>query len=296
MQLSPNNLGFNPEQLSQFFSNSDNNDNNLQSLSQFLQVDSNNLGFNQQQLSNLFQTKPLRLDVPASVIVDETLQELQVKGPQIVENLRKIQNNRLLVSLYSQNNDPCSVIPDDLANTVNSMFTTVQRSRQNFIDIIDAVQQIKKNEKNIEVILRESSRALRATKPIVASFDNLFNTNEQCRNNVQATIGGFDSIGNVLETLGATNLVATDGEVKRLLLKGGEATKILGNVARSLEADGFTSLCPDSPTFNADVFQGVSTALMGFKDVAATFGADSELFDLDRTVETIREGAVSIFL
>ena len=236
-------------------------------------------------------------DVPAADLVDDALRQLKTEGPKVINLLRKIMKSRLLARLSSKNENACAVTPDVLTYIVESVFSTVQRSRQSLIVVIDAVQQMKKNENDIALILREASRALNATKGIVASFENISNTKDECLNSVEAIVSVLEYIGNVLKVLGSTNLVTIDGKTKSLLVKGGEATKILGNVVRSLKSEGFTSLCPDSPTFNSDVFLGVSTALKGFRDIVATLGGGGdELLDLDRTAQTIRDSAVSIFL
>ena len=112
-----------------------------------------------------------------------------------------------------------------------------------------------------------------------------------------ATIKKFDSVGNVLETLGRTNLVSSDNYTKKRLQQGGQASKIVGRVALDLENNQLLNLCSNSPTFTRDVFKGVGGLLSGFKEIIVTFNDgqnNQDLQKLDETVNVINDGAVSI--
>lgn len=141
-------------------------------------------------------------------------------------------------------------------------------------------------------MLKEASKALKATGPLIPIFENVFPVSSDCTSRIDAAIGGFETVGNSLDILSnIPRLVTSEVDTKNRLLQTSKASKILGKLARQLKSDGFTKLCVSSPTFNGDVMLLMSKLLEGFKDIAATFDADSELSQLDKTVELIRDGA-----
>ena len=244
-----------------------------------------------------FKPSVLRVDVPAATIVDDALDQVKAQGPKLVRIVKRLQENKLLSRFLSSDpSDACTLIPDNIASTVEDLNAAVISSRSDLITIVSAAQEMKRNENNTEIVLLEASKALQAVGPLVPIFGNIFPRNSDCDSSITATIEGFDTVGNLLGVLGTTNLVTSDADTQANIVRGGEATKILGNVARKLEADGFTRLCEDSPTFSSDVFMGVSELLDGFKNIAAAFDATSELSQLDRTVAVVRDGAVSFHL
>jgi len=238
-----------------------------------------------------FVPQELRLDISATQIVDDALNQVKAEGPKIVSVIRKLQSNRLIKRfLLGDPEDPCTLIPENIAEVAEKLSAAVIDARSELIAVIESAQNMKRNENNTEIVLQEASKALLAIDPLLPIFTEVFPQNAECDSSLQSTINGLDTVGGLLEVLGTTNLVSSDAETKSKITKGGQSSKILGDLARKLEADNLTTLCEDSPTFSSDVFMGVSELLDAFKKIGSTFGSD-ELSGLDKTVETIKDGA-----
>ena len=240
-----------------------------------------------------FVPSVLRLDVPAAQIVDNALNEVNAEGPRIVSVLKKLQGNRLIKRfLVGNQDDPCTLIPENIAEVAEKLIAATVDARSSLVAIVESAQEMKRNEDNTELVLQEASKALLAIDPLLPVFTEIFPQNAGCDSSIKSTINGLDTIGGLLEVLGTTNLVSSDAQVKSKITKGGQSSKILGDLARKLEADNLTTLCADSPTFSSDVFMGVGELLNAFKKIGATFESD-EISNLDKTIETIKDGAVS---
>lgn len=232
----------------------------------------------------------LRLDIPASEIVDAALEDIKKEGPKLIKVVAKIQTNRLIKRLFSSGGS-CNVFPENIAEVLERLNEAAISSRSDLINIIAASQEMKINENNTQVVLLEASNALLAINPLLPIFREIFPRNEGCDSNIQASVVGFNQIGSLLEVLGTTNLVSVDDATKLKITKGGQTTKILADLVKKLEEGGFTTLCEGSSTFSSDVLLGVSELLKAFEKIAVAFDAKSELSDLGKTVAVIRDGA-----
>jgi len=233
------------------------------------------------------------IDTPASTIIDDTLAEIRKHTPKVVSLLKKLESNRIVKRLLAQRDvDPCSILPKNLALTLENLSESVVEARDDLVNIIASAQKMKRQEDDFGVVILEASKALKATRPLIPIFENIFPVSESCESGIDAAIGGFETVGNSLDILASIpRLISSEVDTKNRLLQTGKASKILGKLARQLKSDGFTQLCINSSTYNGDVLLLMSKLLEGFKDIAATFDADSELSKLDKTVNIIRDGA-----
>ena len=237
------------------------------------------------------------LNAPADQIVDGAIYETKEQGEKVVKALRVLLNNKLLKSVIGNSDDPCAIISEDLDSTVQGLIDGVSASRPQLVSLIASLQEMKAYEKDTARVIKTASRAVKEVEPLLPLFSNVFKTNPGCEASIDATIKKFDSVGNVLETLGRTNLVSSDNYTKKRLQQGGQASKIVGRVALDLENNQLLNLCSNSPTFTRDVFKGVGGLLSGFKEIIVTFNDgqnNQDLQKLDETVNVINDGAVSI--
>ena len=244
-----------------------------------------------------FGIKEFPLDVAPEVLVDDALYQIAKVGPKVVSSIRTIVKNKLIGKFLAKSDsaeaDPCTIISEDLDVTVDELMKATTSSRQELIDIITAVQEIKRVEKDPAAAITAASKAVSALDPLIPKFSAAFKANEKCDNKLRAAIQNFDQVGNILSTLGRTNLATSDEAAKRRITQGGQASKVISRVTNSLEQGGFTNLCPDSPNFSGQVFSGVGELLGGLKDIIGTFGSSQkDVQSLDDTVQLIKEGAV----
>jgi len=239
------------------------------------------------------------VNVPAEDIVDSVIYETQTQGEKIVRVLKKLTSSKLIaraIEATAKSGDPCSIIPNDLDITMEDLINAITDSRESLVNVIAAIQDMKRNEDDTVQVIKSASQAVLAMEPMLPLLKNvfLFRSNPACENSIQATINKVDGIGNVLDTLGQTNLVSSDPATKNRLIQGGAASRVISRTAGNLEQIKFTKLCSDSPTFTADVFAGVAELLVGLRDVSASFNANPDSLDiskLDQTVNLMKEGA-----
>merc|ERR1719341_276115 len=233
--------------------------------------------------------------IDAEAYVDNAIAQINKFGPKVVSSLRTILKNKLIGKFLSTSDsvqDPCSVISADLDVTVEEMIKAITSSRQELIDILKAVQEVRRAEKEPSAAIIAASKAVSSLDPLIPKFAGAFKANEQCDDKVKAAIANFDQIGSILTTLGSTNIATSDQSAKNKIVQTGQASKIIGKVTKSLEEGGFTSLCPDSPNFSGQVFSGVGELLGGLQGILGTFGgSQNDISSLDDTVELIKEGA-----
>ena len=239
------------------------------------------------------------LNVNAEELIDSAIYQTQEQGAKVVKTIRTLMDNKLIATVFGSNgsNDPCAIIPEDLDATVQGLIDGISSARPQLVGLIASLQEMKRNEKDTSKVIKTAARAVKDVEPLLPIFSNLFKTNPGCEASIDATVKKFDGVGNVLETLGRTNLVSSDGYTKNRLIQGGQASKIISRVALDFENNQFLNLCSDSPTFTKDVFSGVGGLLGGLKDIVLTFndGQNSaDLQKLDETVALINDGAVSI--
>ena len=175
----------------------------------------------------------LPLDVPAEQIVDEALVEVSAQGDKIVRALETLTKNKLVAKLLKSNtnsSDPCSVIPANIDVLARDLITGLTTSRTELIALIAAVQTMKREEKNQGNVLRAAAEAVRAVEPIAPKFSRVFQTDGSCQASLETNIKRLNTVGNVLSTLGRTNIIAKDDATKERLLQGGQASKIIGQV------------------------------------------------------------------
>merc|ERR1719341_2012859 len=202
--------------------------------------------------------------IDAEAYVDNAIAQMNKFGPKVVSSLRTILKNKLIGKFLSTSDsvqDPCSVISADLDVTVEEMIKAITSSRQELIDILKAVQEVRRAEKEPSAAIIAASKAVSSLDPLIPKFAGAFKANEQCDDKVKAAIANFDQIGSILTTLGSTNIATSDQSAKNKIVQTGQASKIIGKVTKSLEEGGFTSLCPDSPNFSGQVFSGVGELL-----------------------------------
>jgi hypothetical protein len=220
-----------------------------------------------------------------------------VQGEKILKSVRTLIKNPLIAKLLASNadnTDPCAVIPSNLDVITQNLIDGVTSSRTELVAIIRLVQSMKAAGNETVQVLRYSSDAVKLMAPLIPKFSKVFKANEACDASIQTTIKSLNNVGNVLTTLGNTNIVAKDDYTKTRFIQGGEASRIIGRVTESLERSKFTNLCSNSPTFTSDVFSGVGEILGGLNDVAKAFNAESEAINdgqLDNTVTLLKEGA-----
>jgi len=236
------------------------------------------------------------LNVNAEELIDSAIYQTQEQGAKVVKTLRTLMDNKLIATVFGSNgsNDPCAIIPEDLDATVQGLIDGISSARPQLVGLIASLQEMKRNEKDTSKVIKTAARAVKDVEPLLPIFSNLFKTNPGCEASIDATVKKFDGVGNVLETLGRTNLVSSDGYTKNRLIQGGQASKIISRVALDFENNQFLNLCSDSPTFTKDVFSGVGGLLGGLKDIVLTFndGQNSaDLQKLDETVALINDGA-----
>ena len=175
----------------------------------------------------------LPLDVPAEQIVDEALVEVSAQGDKIVRALETLTKNKLVAKLLkssTNSSDPCSVIPANIDVLARDLITGLTTSRTELIALIAAVQTMKREEKNQGNVLRAAAEAVRAVEPIAPKFSRVFQTDGSCQASLETNIKRLNTVGNVLNTLGRTNIIAKDDATKERLLQGGQASKIIGQV------------------------------------------------------------------
>ena len=215
------------------------------------------------------------IDVDAEAYVDDAIAQMNKFGPKVVSSLRTILKNKLIGKFLSTSDsvqDPCSVISADLDVTVDEMTKAITSSRQELVDILKAVQEVRRAEKEPSAAIIAASKAVSSLDPLIPKFAAAFKANEQCDDKVKAAIANFDQIGSILTTLGSTNIATADQSAKIKIVQTGQASKIIGKVTKSLEEGGFTSLCPDSPNFSGQVFSGVGELLGGLQGILGACG------------------------
>merc|ERR1711953_325784 len=244
-----------------------------------------------------YEATDIRTDVSAEQLVDQAIYETKTQGEKIVKILKKVTGNKLIArAIASTENfdDPCAFIPSDLDTTVEDLIDGIVNSRDSLVDVIAAVQEMKRNEKDTVKVIKSASSAVLAIEPLLPVFSKVLKANPECQSNIEATVNRFDGVANVLDTLGRTNLVSSNDFTKNRIIQGAQASRVVSRTANNLDQMQFTKLCSDSPTFTRDVFAGVGELLAGLRDISASFNARQESVDtgkLDQTVQLLKDGA-----
>ena len=167
-------------------------------------------------------------------IVDKIISQTSLQGGKILKSVTTLIKNPLIAKLLAsnaENDDPCAIVPTNLDVITQNIIEGVTSSRDELVAMVRLVQNMKAAGNETVQVLRYASEAVKLMDPLIPKFSSVFKANEACNTNIKSTIKGLDSVGNVLTTLGKTNIVAKDDYTKTRFVQGGEAFKIISRLA-----------------------------------------------------------------
>ena len=167
-------------------------------------------------------------------IVDKIISQTSLQGGKILKSVTTLIKNPLIAKLLAsnaENDDPCAIVPTNLDVITQNIIEGVTSSRDELVAMVRLVQNMKAAGNETVQVLRYASEAVKLMDPLIPKFSSVFKANEACNTNIKSTIKGLDSVGNVLTTLGKTNIVAKDDYTKTRFVQGGEASKIISRLA-----------------------------------------------------------------
>lgn len=227
-------------------------------------------------------------------LVDQMIKGSRDRGAQLIRILAKVQDKRLIKLLLTSGDseDPCNTgLPEDMAGAAQDLIDMLAERRRELVAVIGAVQIMRNNQQNVTAVIKAASTAVQAMQPLVPSFNRVFQVSEECTNTLAVADFNFDKVGEVLSTLGATNLISANQTMRLRLRQGGEASKIASRTARAMQK--YANVCPGSSKFSGNMLQGMAEALKGLKDISHTFGWQGNSVEdrLDETITDIKDGA-----